>query len=93
MIKLEDNETKEEENNIIENVKEIITEKKDNGGESLEEKIIDIKEEIKEKVEKGIPQIIETNEYFKKARLENLNEVEKDLKQRGPCQKCQCIIF
>ena len=91
MIKQEDNETKEEENNINENDKEIITEKKDNGGETLEEKINDTKEEIKEK--KGIPQTIETNEFFEQKRLENLKEAEKDLRQRGPCQKCQCIIF
>ena len=93
MIKQEDNETKEEENNIIEIAEEIITEKKDNGGETLEEKIIDIKEEIKEKIEKGIPQTIETNEYFDKIRPENLNEAQKDIRQRGPCKKCQCIIF
>ena len=93
MLNKEDNETKEEENKIIENVKEIITEKKDNGGETMEEKIIDIKEEIEEKEKTEIPQIIESNEIFDKLRNGNLKESEKDVKQKGPCQKCKCIIF
>ena len=91
MIKQEDNKTKEEENNIIENAKEIITEKKDNGGETLKEKVKDIKDEIKEITK--IPLIIETNEIIKNFREENLKQLQKEKRQRGPCQKCQCIIF
>ena len=93
MIKQEDNETKEQENKIIESAKEIITEKKDNGGETLKEKLNDIKDELIEKVEKGIPQVIEQNEYLEKLRADNLKQLKEELKQRGPCQKCQCIIF
>ena len=93
MIKQEGNETKEEEYNIIEEAKEIITEKKDNGGETIEEKINDIKKEIKEPVETEIPQIIESNELIEKLRNENLKNLENELRQSGPCQKCQCIIF
>ena len=88
-MKKQDNESEEDEKNIIENVKEIIVEKKDNGGEILE-----IKEDIKEKTETEIPQIIsESNEIIEEFRNKNLNISEKDPKQRGPCQKCQCLIF
>ena len=63
--------------------------------EEQEEKIIEIKEDIKEKVETEIPQIIsnETKEIVDKIREDNLKASEKDPKQRGPCQKCQCTIF
>ena len=90
----EKNETKEKENIIIEKAKEI-SDKKDNGGETLGEKITEIKEEIKEKAETEIPQLIETNknELIEKLREANLKEAGKDLIQRGPCQKCQCNIY
>ena len=87
----------EEENIIIENVKEKV-DKKDNGGETLEDKITEIKEDLKEKVEdvkKEIPQTIELykDEIVDQFREENIKKTGEDIVQKGPCQKCQCIIF
>ena len=93
MEKKEKNEDKSEpkDNVIISKIKENINPnlKEVNGGETIVEEEIKIKEEIE------IPNNLEENKLTEEIRKKNIIESQNsiDKVKKGPCQKCECYLF
>ena len=82
----------DENDETIEKAKNTIIQKKENGGETIEENI-ENKIELKEQKEIEPPDYISSNKMIEKIRKENIAESSQDNRPSGPCQKCECALF
>ena len=84
----EASETNDAENNMLENTKKILFQKKDNGGDTIDE----INENTKEKMKIEIPQNMNSEE-INELKEKNIKESNKDSSLNGKCKNCDCILF